>query len=190
MTRTMIVFTVFLSFASTFAFAQADVNVEQGTKPYGSYMGGDIDSVSLTNGNLNLHIPLVSYPQRGGRLKLEFFLRYNNKGCHPSGAAWVCDDVGVDVAREQVIEGRVTTATFSVPVSGQNTNEPVKVTTTSVVAPMEGRIRPAPSRRRRAQLPAFLTVPHWGALASPMSLMVRKLSRYHRIAPQGQHGIP
>jgi len=47
------------------AYAQTDVNLAQGLEPYKSYMGGNIDTVSLTNGNLMLHIPLVSYPQRG-----------------------------------------------------------------------------------------------------------------------------
>ena len=45
---------------------------EQGLKPYGAFHGGDIDSISLANTKLNLHIPLVSYPQRGGRLHVGF----------------------------------------------------------------------------------------------------------------------
>ncbi len=45
---------------------------EQGLKPYGSFHGGDIDSISLANTKLNLHIPLVSYPQRGGKLHVGF----------------------------------------------------------------------------------------------------------------------
>ncbi len=55
-------------------------NLEQGFKPYGSYHGGDIDSVNLSNGNVTMHAPLVSYPQRGGKLGLSFSLVYNNKG--------------------------------------------------------------------------------------------------------------
>jgi YD repeat-containing protein len=50
---------------ATICSAQQEVNLEQGLKPYGAYHGGDIDSVSLNNGNLVLHIPLISYPQRG-----------------------------------------------------------------------------------------------------------------------------
>jgi hypothetical protein len=48
------------------AHAQNLAGLEQGIKPYGSYEGGDIDSVSMVNGSLTLHMPLLSYPQRGG----------------------------------------------------------------------------------------------------------------------------
>src|SRR5258708_9410732 len=47
------------------AGAQNNPNEEQGLKPYDSWHGGDLDSVSMTNGGMVLHIPLVSYPQRG-----------------------------------------------------------------------------------------------------------------------------
>src|SRR5215467_14658096 len=60
------------------AFAQSNPNEDQGLKPYDSWHGGDLDSVSLTNGGLNIHIPLVSFPQRGN-LDLSFFVRYSNK---------------------------------------------------------------------------------------------------------------
>src|SRR5713101_382098 len=55
-------------------------NTENGLKPYGSFHGGDIDTVSLTNGNVILHIPLLSYPQRGSDLRVNFFLEMNSKG--------------------------------------------------------------------------------------------------------------
>jgi RHS repeat-associated protein len=51
--------------------------IDQGTNPYSILHGGDIDSVSLANGNLLLHIPLISYPQRGD-LHLGFFIAYDN----------------------------------------------------------------------------------------------------------------
>jgi RHS repeat-associated protein len=54
-----------------------DPSFTQGLKPYGSYHGGDIDIVSLENGKLDLHIPLLSYPQRGD-LQMSFTVRYNN----------------------------------------------------------------------------------------------------------------
>ena len=63
--------------AVLFANAQ-DTGVEQGIKPYGAYHGGDIDSISLGNGNLTLHIPLISYPQRGGKLRVGFSVLYQN----------------------------------------------------------------------------------------------------------------
>jgi RHS repeat-associated protein len=59
-------------------WGQVDPNVEQGMKPYGSFEGSDIDSVSLTNGNLTIHQPLWSAPQRGN-IGLTIDLIYNNK---------------------------------------------------------------------------------------------------------------
>ena len=119
------------------ALAQADVNVEQGLKPYGSYLGGNLDSVSLTNGNLTLHIPLVSYPQRGGRLNLSFFLRYNNKGYHinnsGTSAGWIWDGVGVDVARDQLWGSRSERLKYVIPTD--NGNRTIFVTVNSIVSP-------------------------------------------------------
>jgi len=58
--------------------AQSNPNLETGLKPNGSYEGGNIDSISLTNGNLSVHIPLFSYPQRGS-IPANRNLSYNNK---------------------------------------------------------------------------------------------------------------
>ncbi len=113
--------------------AQNDVNLDQGLKPYGSYMGGNLDTVSLTNGNLMLHIPLVSYPQRGGRLNLAFYLRYNNKGFAAivnGTAVWGFEGIGVDVQRDQLIETRTRRPQFAVP--GDNGTAHIFVTTTSM----------------------------------------------------------
>ncbi len=52
-----------------------------GELPYSSYHGGDIDVVSLTNGALSLHDPILSYPQRG-KLQVSFSLKYNNMNQH------------------------------------------------------------------------------------------------------------
>lgn len=62
-----------------FAVAQNDPSLDTGLKPYGSYHGGDLDSVNLTNGNLTLHIPLAAYPQRGS-LGYTPRMTYNSKG--------------------------------------------------------------------------------------------------------------
>ncbi|HXO39252.1 MAG TPA: hypothetical protein VN872_11475, partial [Candidatus Acidoferrum sp.] len=59
-------------------FAQTNVNEEQGMKPYDSFHGGDLDSISMTNGGLALHIPLVSFPQRGS-LDLSFSIYASSK---------------------------------------------------------------------------------------------------------------
>lgn len=53
-------------------------NVDLGVRPYESLRGGDIDMVNITNGNVVVRIPLVSYPQRGN-LKLNAVLAYNNR---------------------------------------------------------------------------------------------------------------
>jgi RHS repeat-associated protein len=71
-----------LVFASSIRMAQAqdDPNFENGLKSFGSYHAGNIDHIDLSNGALNVDIPLISYPQRGGKLKLDFTLHYHNSG--------------------------------------------------------------------------------------------------------------
>lgn len=87
-----------LCFIALPAFGQDDPNFEIGLKPYGSYHMGNIDTVSVGNGSLALDIPLISYPQRGGKLKLDFSFHYFNEGmyadqtCYPPPASicyWV-----------------------------------------------------------------------------------------------------
>lgn len=51
-----------------------------GLQAYQSYHGGDVDSISLSNGNVTVRLPLISYPQRGDKLKLSYALVYNGKG--------------------------------------------------------------------------------------------------------------
>src|SRR5581483_11178118 len=63
---------------SVWARSQENPNIEQGLKPYGSFQGGNIDSVDLTNGNLNIKVPLWSVPQRGA-LKFNYSIVYNHK---------------------------------------------------------------------------------------------------------------
>ena len=53
--------------------------IQQGMLPYGTFQDGAIDSVNLGNGNVVLHIPLIEYPQRGGKLRLSFKLFATNK---------------------------------------------------------------------------------------------------------------
>ena len=52
-----------------------------GMSPYQSYHGGDIDSISLTSGMLNINFPFLSYPQRG-KLHFSFSMFYNNRSQH------------------------------------------------------------------------------------------------------------
>jgi YD repeat-containing protein len=73
----------FITAGSAVAVAQGpvpDPNVEAGTGAFASYDSGNIDSDSLSTGSLDLRIPIISYPQRGGKLKLDFMLRYWNTG--------------------------------------------------------------------------------------------------------------
>jgi RHS repeat-associated protein len=62
------------------AIAQQDQDYETGLNPYRTYQNGNIDSVNLFNRGLNVDIPLFSYPQRGGKLNLDFDLHYMNQG--------------------------------------------------------------------------------------------------------------
>src|SRR6516225_7316707 len=64
---------------AAFAAAQQGHNAQQGYTLFGSFQGGDIDSVNLSNGNLVLQGPLWRVPQRGGKLDLDYFFLYNNK---------------------------------------------------------------------------------------------------------------
>lgn len=71
------------------ASAQADPQMDQGLVPYKAYQGGAIDDISLSTGDVYIHIPLVSFPQRGGKLTLQFKLVANSPvfaaegGCNP-----------------------------------------------------------------------------------------------------------
>jgi YD repeat-containing protein len=74
-----------LCFATGIAASQTLPNItaadQLGELPYESYHGGDVDVVSLTNGTLSLHVPVLSYPQRGN-LHVSYSLRYNNINQH------------------------------------------------------------------------------------------------------------
>ncbi len=72
------VFLAGLFVASQPAAAQTNVNEEKGMKPYDSWHGGDLDSVSMTNSGLVVHIPLVSFPQRGN-VDLSFSVYFSTK---------------------------------------------------------------------------------------------------------------
>lgn len=73
----LLVSLAFLFCGASQVYAQDGAGTEQGLKPYGSFHGGDIDSISMVNLKPNIHIPLVSYPQRGN-LNLSFSIIYQN----------------------------------------------------------------------------------------------------------------
>lgn len=60
-------------------FPQSNPNTDVGMKPYDSFHGGTLDSVSMTSGNLFFHHTEYALPQRG-EAELTFSLQYNNKG--------------------------------------------------------------------------------------------------------------
>jgi RHS repeat-associated protein len=60
--------------------AQGDPPILQGLKPYDSLHGGDIDTISASNGTLDIHAPLFSFPQRGDKLPFGFSIRYAASG--------------------------------------------------------------------------------------------------------------
>ena len=63
--------------SSLLAQTPSDPALEQGIQPFQSYEGGDLDSVNLATGLLSLHIPVISFPQRG-TLHLDYSVNYVN----------------------------------------------------------------------------------------------------------------
>ena len=73
---TILVLSVFAPSQST---AQAvDPTGGAGVKAYGAYHGSSIEHISLETSKLITNIPLISYPQRGGKLRVEFALHWYN----------------------------------------------------------------------------------------------------------------
>jgi RHS repeat-associated protein len=68
-----------LSIAQTLPPTTADD--QAGEQAYMSYHGGDIDSISLSNGSLSLNFPFLSYPQRG-KLHVSYNLMYHDSPQH------------------------------------------------------------------------------------------------------------
>jgi YD repeat-containing protein len=74
--RAFVLLTILVQSVSLFA-QSTDTSPEGGEKPLGTYFITDIDSVSLTNGNLHLKIPLFSLPGRETPVALA--LDYNSQ---------------------------------------------------------------------------------------------------------------
>lgn len=67
------------AFAPSQAAAQtADPTGGAGIKAYGAYHGSSIEHISLETSKLIVNIPLISYPQRGGKLRVDFELHWHN----------------------------------------------------------------------------------------------------------------
>jgi RHS repeat-associated protein len=81
MSQKIVLLSILLFGFAAVACAQDDgpnPNFDSGINPYQSLRGGDIDTIDMSNGNLIVQIPMLSYPQRG-ILKLDLGLTYNNR---------------------------------------------------------------------------------------------------------------
>jgi hypothetical protein len=68
-----------ISVFSTASWSQgADPTGGAGVKAFGVYHGSGIEYVSLETSKLIVNIPLISYPQRGGKLHVDFALHWYN----------------------------------------------------------------------------------------------------------------
>ena len=119
--------------AAGYSQAVPDGNTAQGWSPQAFYNGGQIDNVSPLTGNLFLSIPVLGYPQRGGRLSFEFNLFYNSnvwysKQVSGSGFVWTwggngspqTDTIGAYVARDQHLGHSLTVSSSSMVGGGNN----------------------------------------------------------------------
>jgi RHS repeat-associated protein len=59
--------------------AQENPNLDVGFRPFGSYEGGDFDTVAFGTRTVSIFTPIASWPQRGSQLKSSLNLLYNNK---------------------------------------------------------------------------------------------------------------
>jgi RHS repeat-associated protein len=76
--RWILVLVVLFSMNS-FLLSQSAPNIENGFKAFGSYHGGELDTVNLQTGNLIFHVPVFSYPQRGGKLSVNYLVQGSSK---------------------------------------------------------------------------------------------------------------
>ena len=80
-------------------------DTEQGMKPYGDFHGGDFDQVSLSNGKLVLNIPLSSYPQRGGKIKVGFSLQWSGVVIRSTQVCYATQDTCFDSGLRDAASG-------------------------------------------------------------------------------------
>jgi hypothetical protein len=83
---------MFLGVGGLKTYAQEGTKPNRGFHPTGSYALTDLETINTTNGNLMLHVPMVSLPPgRGGHPGGGFTLNYNSK-------VW---DTYVEVVKDQ-----------------------------------------------------------------------------------------
>src|SRR5262245_4024549 len=80
--RTIITISLLMGFELTAVAQQVtyDPSLQTGVVPFQSYHGSDIDSINLATGELSLHIPLVSFPQLGGKIHQNYSIVYTSPG--------------------------------------------------------------------------------------------------------------
>ena len=140
-------FWIFL-FPATACLSQITANAAQGASPYAVYNVGDIDNVNILNGNVFVKIPLLSYPQRGKDLTMNFYIYANDKqwyiGNYQGGATYTGNWtgaafttgitpeplVGAYVARDQDLAFGVDTLT-STSTGGGEPYDQYTITTTN-----------------------------------------------------------
>jgi len=96
------VFSILIGITVAKAQDPLDPTFETGQKLFGSYHGGQIDASSLPQGGLTVDIPLISYPQRGGKLKLQFVLHYHEQGLYSDN---VCGQAGCNSVTSGYLHG-------------------------------------------------------------------------------------
>jgi RHS repeat-associated protein len=79
MNRFIILFSLWALCAANVSAQASSSDLQGGMTPYGTFQNGDVDSISLGSGNVSVHIPLVLFPQRGGKIRLAFNYYDTNK---------------------------------------------------------------------------------------------------------------
>ena len=74
-----IVVAVLTTMIAVSALAQTTPDMAIGLSPYATYIPSEIDNVNPANGNIFIKIPLLGYPQKGGTLRLNYYIYYNDK---------------------------------------------------------------------------------------------------------------
>ena len=64
---------------SSCVLAQTTPDMATGLSPYATYIPSEIDNVNPANGNIFIKIPLLGYPQKGEKLRMNYYIFYNDK---------------------------------------------------------------------------------------------------------------
>lgn len=107
--RRAVVLMVMLFGSPLLSLAQSQYEFDEGMRPFAAYNAGNVDSINLSSGALSVTIPLISYPQRGGKLKLELALQYNSGWSNAMyGCIQFSPSTGACVTEGLTVNGRQT----------------------------------------------------------------------------------